>query len=220
MPRPSRLILVPAFLLSAAVLAGGVFGVWRAIGEGMWFRLGFEVVLVVAGLIGVFAGLGRFRSAPAWALMSVGGTVVVAAFMANLSGGTGQGASFNLSGFFQRYAQDPISAGQLGAGALILTLSVLVLVTRSPRVSFTRLGIGLALLAPVVVGAALWFTGPLRTWVHGLHPIVQAFFGLVAFIGILVLVSVGGNLVIRSLEAGGEADRQGRRVKAATPKPE
>lgn len=200
-PRP---ILALVGLLSLFLLASGGYGVWFAIDLQAWFRIGFEVVLVVSGVIGLLTALNRFPSAPAWAMSCVGGAAVICALLANSAGGMGQVAGFSPGAIVRSAITNPHAAARLGAGFGMLALAALTLMLRSPAVSFRRFGLGVLCLAPVIVIGALWFAGPLSQFFGGLNPIIQTVIAVLAFFSVVALVSAGGHNLIRALEAGVE----------------
>ncbi len=199
-----RFILALVGLLSLFLLGSGGYGVWFAISLGAWFRIGFEVVLALAGVFGIVTALNLFRSAPAWAMSCAGGAAVVCALLANSAGGTGQVAGFSPGAIVRSAVTNPHSAARLGAGFAVLGLAALTLMLRHPSVSFRRFAIGLACLAPVAIAAALWIAGPLGQLVGGLNPIVQTMLAVLVFFAVVALVSAGGHYLIRALEAGVE----------------
>lgn len=204
-----RFILAILGLFSLFLIGSGGYGMWFAISLEAWFRIGFEVVLAIAGVIGVLTALGRFRQAPAWAMACVGGATVVCALLANTAGGVGQVAGFSPGAIVRSALADTHSAIRLGVGFGALGLSALTLMLRSPGTSFRRLALGLLCLAPVAIAGALWFAGPLSQWVTGLNPIVQTVLATLAFVAAVALISAGGHCLVRALEAGVEgADRR------------
>lgn len=193
------LILTLLFAL-AVTLTAGIDAVRSASG-GYWHRAAFQAIVILAGAIGVGIGLGCFRGASSWAMSSVGATVVIAAVLANTSGGAATGTRFNLTGMFVRFRNDPPAAVELLAGLSMLALAGLTLMLWAPGVAFGRLVAGVGLLAPVVAGVWMVWVGPLSGWALSLHPIAQAVLALVGFLIALALVSAGGHLIIRALEA-------------------
>lgn len=200
-PLPIRVVIG---VLSVLLLVSGAYGVWESVSMEAWFRIGFEVVLTLAGAIGLLTAMGRFESGPVWSMSCVSGAVFVCALLANSAGGEGQATAMTPGAMVRSALRNPHSAARLGVSLIILLMAGLTLLLRSPRVGFQRLFIGLGLLAPIAAGAALWFAGPLRSLVDGLHPVLQTALALLAFFAVVFLVSAGGHYLIRALEAGVE----------------
>ncbi len=194
------MLILTLVLAVGLTLAAGI-DVVRSASGGFWYRAALQVTIIIAGAIGVGIGLGRFRAASAWASATVGATVVIAAILASMSGGAGQGAGFGLSGTIERIGMDPPALIELLAGLGILALAGLSLMLRTPGVAFVRLFAGIGLLIPVVAGVWMFWRGPWSGWALSLHPIAQAILALIGFLIALVLISAGGHLVIRALEA-------------------
>lgn len=205
MPPPApRWILALTLVASLALVATAPMVAWSSASVSLWHRFGFQLLIALTGVIGVLTGVGRFRSAPAWALLCVGWTAAVAATLSLITRGFAQGARFTPTGMVTRAQNDPLVALQILAGVVILALAAATLMARRPRVALRRFGLGVALLAPVIVGAALSFSAPVRSAFLGLHPIVIAVLALVAFLVAIALVSAGGHFLIRALESGVE----------------
>lgn len=201
MTRAPRWMLILTLLLSVGLTLTAGVDIARSASGGFWYRVALQVTIILAGAMGVGIGMGRFRAASAWASATVGATVVIAAYLASMSGGAGQGAGFGLSGTIKRLRMDPPALIELLAGLGILAIAGLSLMLRAPGVAFARLFAGVGLLIPVVAGVWMFWRGPWSGWALSLHPIAQAVLALVGFLIALVLISAGGHLVIRALEA-------------------
>ena len=202
-PTP-RFILALFGLVSLFILGAGAYGVWFAINASAWFRIGFEAILVMAGVFGVLIAMGRFQAGPVWAMTCVGGATVVSALLANSAGGAGQVAGFSPGAIVRSAMSNPFAAARLGAGFGALALGALTLMLRHPSKSFRHAVIGLVCLAPVAAAGALWMFGPLGRLISSLHPVLQTVLAVFAFFAIVALVSAGGHNLIRSLEVGVE----------------
>ena len=120
-PTP-RFILALFGLVSLFILGAGAYGVWFAINASAWFRIGFEAILVMAGVFGVLIAMGRFQAGPVWAMTCVGGATVVSALLANSAGGAGQVAGFSPGAIVRSAMSNPFAAARLGARVLALLL--------------------------------------------------------------------------------------------------
>jgi len=189
-------------LASLALVVSAPIVAWSAAGGSLWFRLAFQVLVGLIGVTGVLAGLGRFRSGPAWALASLGFPAALAAFLSLITGGFAQGARFTPGGLLTRARLNPFIAAELVAGLTLVTLAALTLMARRPGVALRRCLLGAALLAPVIAGAGLALVPAVRSAVAGLHPVAIALGALIALLAAIVLISAGGHFVIRALEAG------------------
>jgi hypothetical protein len=200
MPKTPKPILIAAALISAFVLVTVGFGLVHAIQSQASFRIGFESVLLIASLMGLLTGLGRFRSSTAMALMCVAGVVVFCSFFSYLTRG-GRPAAIGMR-LLVDLVSDPFTAARLASGVTLALLSILTIVLREPTIATKRFVLGIALLAPVVGGLALWRVGSVANAISSLHPLVLTAIGFVAFFLTVALVSSGVHFLIRSIEAG------------------
>src|SRR5690606_13207099 len=110
---------------------------------------------------GLLTALRRFEAGPVWAMTCVAGATLVAGLLANSAGGQGEVAGMTPGAMVRSAIRNPHAAARLAAGFVVLILGGWTLMARSPRISFRRFGIGVGLLAPLALGAGLWFAGPL-----------------------------------------------------------
>ena len=205
MKPPPKTILAIVGLVSAFIIISGAIGLWQSIDAQAWFRIGFESVLTLSGVIGLLTALGRFNSSPAWSMISITGAILVCTLLANATSGHGAGMGMNPVALFRSALKDQMSLARLVSGGVMGIMFVLTLFVRAPGVTLGRLLRGGACLAPVVATVVLWRMGPLKTWVYSLNVIVQTGLAIVAFFASLILISAGVHYLIRSLEAGAEA---------------
>lgn len=167
MTTPSR-ISEPPVSLRRAVLAVSLFlgvsslGGLALAGAGaesiVIGMLGFEVVVFVAAVIAVLAGLGRFTSGYGLALACVAGTV----FGASVLGFVDGRPNFESSPDMAR-ALEVLVRVRIGVALALAALASLVVFVRH-RSSWGYLGRGLLVGAPVLIaGALVWLFA--RGWV-------------------------------------------------------
>lgn len=166
----------------------------------LWFSTMFELLVLGACVVGVLAGLGRFREGWALALACAGGTVLVCGVFAFVE----IRANFRTDADIAPLLK-PMLAARLAAAVLIGLLASVAVWARNPR-SWRLVFVGVAMLLPVVVvvGLARLGTGlPLSTprETPGAEAVRIAVWLLAGVIGI-GLVSAGGHLLIRSYELG------------------
>lgn len=112
--------------LSALLVAWGIAGAVASVALAqtpVWTMLGFELVTIAAGVLGVLFGLRKFQNAPALAIACVAGTVFVASFLAD-RGTAGQVGSLSLSTW---------TPARLGLSLVLGGIAALVVLNRNPR---------------------------------------------------------------------------------------
>ena len=199
-PPPSPLIKVGVLLASGIGLLSalaGVIAAFTAFPKPLYGLFGFELVCVVAGVLGVLAGLGKFRSGYALALLCVAGTFFTSAI-------------FGLWLDARQNAQTPSEVsivwgaiyGRIGLGMVLGALAGLAVLMRERR-SWGYLIKGARLLAPVLaIVAWVGLTGgrALTTPLEGaLEPIRMVALVLGALV-MMVVFSIGAHLCIRAFE--------------------
>ncbi len=167
----------------------------------VWGMFGFEVVIVIASAMGLFIRGRLFRDGPALGLLCIAGAVMAGSGLGYLSlGGGMRGGQLGATSMLPLVGVRVLAAGTLG-----LLAAGIVLSRDSGR---WRTAIrGVLLLAPVVVGAGLW-------WVGVLDPMVSAIGGMPGVFRALILLCVsliagtllcaGLHVVIRSFEPRAE----------------
>ncbi len=167
---------------------------------------GFELVAMIAGVLGVMLGLGRFREGFGLGALCVAGTFVAAALFglyldANANVSTPEGT---------RMVKLAILA-HIGIGGAIAGLGGVAVLTRSTR-SWGMLVKGVLVAAPAVL-VAVWLQrtnasalttelGPNASMARAIGVIIAAFL-------LMVLFSVGAHLCIRAFETTRPDDRTG-----------
>lgn len=203
MKRPFGLL---AGLLCAAVTLSALAGIAASLLaiKPLWFMLGFEVITVVAGVIGVMTAMGRFGTGPAMALLCVAATVAVGSLLTHLSA---ELVNPMAGPVLRRIGERPITLflvlREVGAVGIGLCAAWVVL-SRRPRESLSSLLKGAAFgVALVLVVGATW---TLRGRAAGLGSLVQAVGGLIVAFLALCLLAGAVHFVVRAFEAGRVGD--------------
>ncbi|MFG0274100.1 MAG: hypothetical protein ACF8QF_03490 [Phycisphaerales bacterium] len=192
---PMRLVAVLSALVLATALPGAVMGFLA----GNYFLGVLELVVILAAAMGIPIGLGRFNRGPAIAIACVAGGVATPTVLSGLS----------QLGPLMGVEVRPWILGRLAISIVMLACAGLVLVARRPAQSVRYLVRAVALGAPVVVFAGLWWKVPaFRNAIDGLHPIANGLLWAVLGLIGLVLVSVGAHCFIRAFEVGVEAGEE------------
>jgi hypothetical protein len=197
--RPFRLLVLAislAVLLSAVLLAALAAGAPLLARDQRpsWALFGFEVVIAVAGVLGVLTGRGRFADGPGLALACVAGTILIG------SGLGWQGAGRQLLGV----PLLPVLGGRALAALVLGAIGAWTVLSRDTRA--IRLAItGMLLLLPVVLGAVAVVRPAGRRLLDklmGTSPGIQFMVAVGGFAVAAVLLSAGCHLIIRAFELG------------------
>lgn len=184
---PQRLLrLLVVLPLSGAALLSAVVGAWAAltaVGQPVWGWFGFEALVLVSGVIGVLAGLGRFRAGPGMAVLCVAGTVFVAAFFGSLD------ARPNLRSGAPEMARliDPILYARVAAAGLLAAAGSGIVLLRSSSTVRPMLT-ALANAVPVAIAGAVY--------VFAWNSIAPSFAVLPEPVRVILLLIVGLALAI------------------------
>jgi hypothetical protein len=190
-----RLVAALSALVLVTALPGAVMGFLA----GNYFLGVLELVVILAASMGIPIGLGRFNRGPAIAVACVAGGVATPTVLSGLS----------QLGPLMGVTVRPWILARLGVCVIILACAGVVLIARRPAHSTRYLVRAVALGAPVVVFAGLWWKVPaFRAAIDGLHPIVNGILWAVLGLGGLVLVSVSAHCLIRAFEVGVEAGEE------------
>gem|GEM_PF-3597608 len=197
-----RLVALASFLAAvSAVIAMVITGQ-----AGAWLTFAFQGTIVLAGVLGVLQGLGKFGDAPSLGTLCVAGTLFVAGFLGYLGAGGNMSFRSLLSG-----SLDALNAGKLptwvllveiGSASVLGAISGLLALGRSPGASWRQLALVVALGAPVVIGVVAGEKLHLAHRIASQNMIVStlAVVGLFAlFVG---LVAASANAIIKAFAAG------------------
>jgi hypothetical protein len=195
-----KVVRLTVGLVCAAIALSGVALAGAAVGAGPrvnWVLLGFETVIVVAGVIGLLFARGKFQDAPGLALACVAGAVFVSAVLGyfgsdqRLVTHTGE---LPLKWFMVSRVLAGVAIGLLGAVLVLLrNRRSLVYLAKSAATGVPVL----AVLAAYVVspGSVMGALSALPGWAK------MAALGLAGVLGV-VLISASIHLLIRAFEEG------------------
>lgn len=222
LPRPPKVILVLCLLISLAAMITAIAAGGLAILEitrtpkinQYWFLAAFNILILIASGFGITAGLGRFLTAPALAMVCAGGPMIVGAMLGEpaLSARLlGQPVDPTvLSGVQIKY----IALTQLGCGITMMLLASLTVFARAPGRSYPYAARFALSMVPVVgltimVRKAPSIFGAMPTW-------ARVGVNLIALLGVIIFLSLAAHCLIRAYESG----RPEEYDPAANPKPE
>lgn len=194
------MIGLPSLLVALSAAAGVPFAAFAGDIPAMNL-MGFELVNLTAGVIGVLIGLGRFRAGTGLGALCVAGAIAVGSLFGSIS----------TQHAFAGVQILPIAFARAGLAGLILFAMAMHLLGTNKGAWF-RLILGAVLGLPPLTVAAMAATGRgtnLFSSMSSLPPVVSLFIGSVVFIIGSVLLAVGVHLVVRAFELG--------RISAAEP---
>jgi hypothetical protein len=145
---PIVAILCGVFALSCVVGAGAAGMLGRIVpgASPAWIMLGFEVIGILTGAIGVLFAMGRFREAPGMALACVAGTVFSVAVCTHLA----------VRGTLGPHSLAMLTVGRIGAAGVLGVLAAVCVLSRNPRsVGMLLKGVVLGVPTLAVVGALI-----------------------------------------------------------------
>lgn len=203
-PKPVRLLVLAISALVALTMVGGVAAALFGFPKIVWGFLGFEAVGLIAAVMGVLAGLGRFRDGFGLALVCIAGTIVA-------------GALFGLYLDARVNATTPeamrLVRGLIvfrGLAAVALAALAAIAVLARDRRSWGLLIRGAIVTAPVLAVLA-WVAktrgAPLTTPIEGVMAPVRTIAVVLGGLVLMVLFSVGAHLCIRAFEITRPDDR-------------
>lgn len=165
----------------------------------VWIMFGFELVVALSCVTGLLAAWGRFREAPAMAVLCVAGPVFVGAVLAYF----GVGRALTLEGREEPISLDLWVIGRIAVALALAGIAAVLVLMRSSR-CWGYAAKAAAAGAPLVLagGVLVMFRGPVAGAIGGLPGLVQiALGGLAAVVG-LVLFSAAAHFTIRAFEEG------------------
>jgi len=170
-------------------------------GPGPFWMTLFQVCALVACIMGVLAGAGRFSSGPAMTPLIVSGVLFMAGALSEPSLIRSGMPRLEVMGMPLR----PLAMAELVFALLLGGLSVLVVLVRRPGKTVPKAIIGVVLVAPALLLAVGLLMPSVRAQLSGWSPVVLT----MAVVGVLAvaggLLSVGAQFVIRAIEIGIEA---------------
>lgn len=193
----AAVLVLSALVLFSAVGAASLALLGPALSSGAkvsWVLAGFEAVVLVASVIGVLFGRGRFGEAPGLALACIAGTVLVASVLGwHAAGHSLLGVSLT-----------PLLGGRLLAAGAIGALGAHSVLSREPT-AIRRALVGTALALPGLLVVAASFTGPGRRILDaalGHNPVQQVLVTTMGALALGCLLAAGGHQLIRAFEMG------------------
>ncbi len=202
LPKP---IAGVALLISLACLLTAPGGIVLGVIGANWFLVAFEAVAFFSSVFGLLTAIGRFREAPALSLFCAGGSIMVAAMLAEpalvsrvLQGGTTAPAV--IAGI----PIAPFAIGRILAGALLVLLSAMTVLSRRPRQSLAYLVRGIVLGAPVAALGAVVLSARLRGMLPSLPGPLSVMLGVIGFFVVGALISLSAHNLIRAFEVAEE----------------
>jgi hypothetical protein len=203
LPPPPTPVRLGAMVVAAVLVLSALPVLWLTLVRGdavLWFSTVFELLVIAAGVFGVFSGLGRFRQGWGLSLACVAGTVLVCGVFAFVEIRANFGTDAAIAGVLK-----PFLAFRLGLAGLLGLLATLAVFSRDRSCwgAFIR---GVLVLAPAV-GVLAWLGTSGGSFLSATRatPGDEAARILMLCLGGLVLVgliSVGGHLLIRAYEHG------------------
>jgi hypothetical protein len=194
---PTILLRAELALSALAALSALVVG-FMAMNQDRFFSLGAEALVLVAGVFGVLAGLGRFAHGPALAAACVGGSFAVAAGVSGIESGvipSLQGERIDLA----------IVGSRVALAALLGAISGLMILSRRPGRSVKLLLIGIIMGSPIVAVAAAWRAGLVARFEEAVPTVAFQISVLAAGLVGVVLLSISIHCLIRAFEIGVDA---------------
>jgi len=198
MVKTPTILLRAELALSVLAALSAPVALFMALNQDRFFSVGAEALVLVAGVFGVLAGLGRFAHGPAMAAACVGGAIAVAAGVAGLESGV-------LPSFRGEGVDLAILGSRAGLAALLTAIAGLMILARRPARSVRLLLIGLITASPVVAVAVAAQVGLVARVEDAIPPLVFRIGLLAVGIAGVVLLSIAVHCLIRAFEVGVDA---------------
>jgi len=195
---PTILLRAELALSVLAILSALAFAL-PALNGAHYFMLASEGLVLMAGVFGVIAGLGKFPSGPAMAATCVAGSVFLGGAMGGLE--TQVLPSFRGGDGLFRAA----TFSRLALGMLLALVAALMILSRTPGESIKRLVWASVAFAPVAALLAAWKMGAINSLSQSIPEVAFQVLTLIAGLLAIVLVSIGAHCAIRAFEIGVKA---------------
>lgn len=189
-------------LAALVALAGMGLGLVEIIsgsaGPGAFWMTLFQLCAVVACIMGVLAGAGRFSSGPAMTPLIVAGVLLMAGALSEPSLIRSGMPRLEVMGVPLR----PLALTELVLALLLAGLSLMVVLVRQPGKTLPKLLLGLVLVVPAMALAVGLVMPATRAQLSGWSPVTMTLLvvGVLSIAG--VLLSIGSQFVIRAIEIG------------------
>lgn len=204
LPLPPKPVSLMILFLSALMALSGVLGLVLSVYGNRYLSLGFEATLILAGVFGVLAGLGRFRDGPGLAALCVGGTIFVCGVLSEPTLvprllGRGGAPSVVMGVDLVHLAM-----ARVATGLLVTALAGAIVLLRRPRESLSMLARGVVIGLPLVLAGILAMTPSVRGFVTGLQPVFIVVLVCAVLLVLGACLSISIHCIIRSFELGRE----------------
>lgn len=179
-------VLVATACAVTALSALAVAGAAVASQPTSWYLVGFEIVILMSGIIGVMSAMGRFPGGPSITLLCIAGAVAVGSLLGYV------GAGKTLMGWSLR----PLLFARFADAAFLGAASGAIVLARQPRSSIPALVKGVLFgVAMLAIAGAAW---KLRGSISGAPGPVRV--GIFAMVGVvaIALLSASGHSIIRA----------------------
>jgi hypothetical protein len=201
LPKPFKLVVTA---LSGAVLVCSVGAAVLAAQQRGWTMVGFEVVIIVAAVLGLLIGLGLVSGSAPVGLLCVAGTIAAGSFVGDMT------VQHRLGG----HALWPLLAGRVAASAVLLALAIVTVLNGNPRKAWPAFIKGVVLLLPALLFAALMAVPRGRGLLAAFDDwgdIAKMATVLLGFVAFTAFLAAGIHFVIAALEqgSGGQAPASG-----------
>lgn len=155
-----------------------------------WYLVGFEVVILVAAVMGMTSAMKGLRDGPAMTLLCIAGAVGVGSLLGYVGSGR----------VLMGWSLKPLLLVRLVDAAALAAAAGAIVLLRQPKATFPLLGKGMLFGAIVIatVGVAWIFRGS----INGASGPARV--GALAALGVvtIVLVSASGHYIIRAFSVG------------------
>ncbi len=194
-------------LASLIALAAAIAAMVITARSGAWLTFAFQGTIIVAATLGAFMGLlKKFTDAPSIGAICIAGTLFVAGFLGYYAAGGSIAFRALLGGDLNAFntgeLPDWVLFVDVLASGVITAIAGLFALGRDPKESWKQLMLGVALGAPVLIGAAIIYKAHLVQRIAALNMIVSTLIAMAIFILVIGLISASANAFIKAFSAG------------------
>jgi hypothetical protein len=169
-----------------------------AISKPIWILLGFEVVVLVAAVIGIQIGRGRFREGQGLSAICVAGTIAVSSFLAWLTTSKIAMPMPSAPTIIRMYILT-----RLAVGVWFAMLAAYVVLSRNREsLKFVRDAVLTGVPLVMILGGLVKFQSQFEAWLSSTPGAIQTLVLLALFTLCCTLISLCGHSVIRAFEMG------------------
>lgn len=192
MKPPSKAILLFVLALSGVVaLSAAGVGIASLLQDrASWVMFAFELVVAIAGILGVMIGRGRFADGPALGVAAIAGTVLLGSLFGYLGGGR------LLYGVDMR----PLLYARAAAALLLGAAAGWIVVSRDLKATLPLLVRGLSFALPIPLGLfAYW---KFRGRIAGISDAAQLGIAIIGFALFTGLLAASVQFIFKAFEIG------------------